>query len=93
MLTVLGAVLAALALPAAALADGEEYKPALAGQSDDRTLESRETATYRATPLDDASVAPGRTGTFTFVVRAPEVDAVAVLDEYFSPVADPIRAL
>jgi Bacterial Ig domain len=130
-LTLLGAVLVALALPAAALGDGEEYKAAFAGQSGYPTLESGETATsffkatnigtatwdpatvrlgttnprdrasamynpadwiasFRATPLDEASIAPGQTGTFTFVVRAPEVDAVTVTDEYFSPVADPI---
>lgn len=45
-------------------------------------------ANHRATPLDQASVAPGQDGTFTFVVRAPEVNAVTVTDEYFAPVAD-----
>jgi hypothetical protein len=130
-LTLLGAVLVLLALPAAALGDGEEYKAAFAGQSGYLTLESGETATsyfkatnigtatwdpsvvrlgttnprdrasgmynpadwlanFRATTLDEASIAPGQTGTFTFVVRAPEVDAVTVTDEYFSPVADPL---
>jgi len=33
-------------------------------------------------------VAPGQDGSFTFVVRAPEVNAVTVTDEYFAPVAD-----
>jgi hypothetical protein len=44
----------------------------------------------RATTLDEASVAPGQVGTFTFVVRAPEVSATTVTDEYFAPVADGI---
>ena len=47
-------------------------------------------ASHRATPLDQSSVAPGQDGTFTFVVRAPEVNAVSVTDEYFAPVADGI---
>jgi hypothetical protein len=47
-------------------------------------------AAHRATPLDQASVAPGQDGTFTFVVRAPEVNTVTVTDEYFAPVADGI---
>ena len=42
----------------------------------------------RATALDQASVAPGQTGTFTFVVRAAEVNATTTVDEYFAPVAD-----
>ncbi len=43
---------------------------------------------WRATPLDQASVPPGADGSFTFVVRAPEVGTTTVTDEYFSPVAD-----
>jgi hypothetical protein len=43
---------------------------------------------HRATAVDQASVAPGQDGTFTFVVRAPEVGAATVTDEYFSPVHD-----
>jgi hypothetical protein len=42
----------------------------------------------RAALLDEASIAPGQTGTFTFVVRAPEITAATVSDEYFAPVAD-----
>ena len=42
----------------------------------------------RATALDQPSVAVGETGTFTFTARGPEVSAVTVVDEYFSPVAD-----
>ena len=42
----------------------------------------------RPTPLDQPTVAPGQDGTFTFVVRAPEVSTQTVLDEHFSPVAD-----
>ena len=44
--------------------------------------------TVRPTALDQASVAPGQDGRFTFVVRAPEVNAPTVYDEYFAPVAD-----
>jgi hypothetical protein len=42
----------------------------------------------RASVVDQASVAPGQNGSFTFVVRAPEVSAQTVTDEYFAPVAD-----
>jgi hypothetical protein len=45
-------------------------------------------AAHRPTALDEPAIAPGQTGTFTFVVRAPEVGATTVYDEYFSPVAD-----
>jgi Bacterial Ig domain len=45
-------------------------------------------APTRPTVLDQASVAPGQDGTFTFKVRAPEVTAATVTDEYFAPVAD-----
>jgi hypothetical protein len=45
-------------------------------------------APTRPTVLDQASVAPGQDGSFTFVVHAPEVNAVTVTDEYFAPVAD-----
>jgi hypothetical protein len=38
--------------------------------------------------VDQPSVAPGQNGSFTFVVRAPEVSSQAVFDEFFSPVAD-----
>jgi hypothetical protein len=127
--TVLGAILAVLALPGAALGEGGVYEAQFIAQSPYLTLESGETATssftarnigtgtwdqsfvrlgttnprdhasgmynpadwysgYRATPLDQASVAPGQDGTFTFVVRAPEVNAVTVTDEYFAPVAE-----
>jgi Bacterial Ig domain len=58
----------------------------------DRTSGMFDAATWvypwRPTPLDQASVAPGKDGSFTFVVRAPEVSATTVTDEYFSPVAD-----
>ena len=43
---------------------------------------------WRPTPVEQASVAPGQDGTFTFVVRAPEVTTTTVTDEYFAPVAD-----
>jgi hypothetical protein len=43
---------------------------------------------WRTTALDEPTIAPGQTGTFTFVVRAPEVSATTVYDEYFAPVAD-----
>jgi hypothetical protein len=125
----MGAILAALALPAVALGESG-WEAQYVSQSPNLTLESGETATssftarnigttttwdasftnlgttnqrdrasimfnpgdwiatYRATPLDQPSVAPGQDGTFTFVVRAPEVNAVTVTDEYFAPVAD-----
>jgi hypothetical protein len=42
----------------------------------------------RATSLDQASVAPGATGRFTFVVQAPPVLAEKRFQEYFAPVAE-----
>jgi Bacterial Ig domain len=121
-------MLAALALPVDAFADGG-WEAHYVGQSPYLTLESGETAassftatnigtttwdasfvrlgttnprdrasamynpadwvySWRPTALDQAIVAPDQTGTFTFVVRAPEVDATTVTDEYFAPVAD-----
>jgi hypothetical protein len=127
-LTAVGAVVALLALPAGALAEGG-YEAQFIGQSPYLTLESGETATsyfvarnigpnawdpafvrlgttnprdrssimfnaadwlfpHRATAVDQATVASGQDGTFTFVVRAPEVSTATVTDEYFSPVHD-----
>jgi hypothetical protein len=127
-LTLFGAILTLLALPAGA--SGENgWEAHWVTQSPYLTLESGETATssftasnigtktwdasfvtlgttnprdrasamynpadwihtWRATALDQATVAPGQTGTFTFVVRAPEVNTTTVSDEYFAPVAD-----
>jgi hypothetical protein len=42
----------------------------------------------RATPLDQPFVEPGKTGRFTFVVRAPAVSATTVFREYFAPLAE-----
>jgi len=42
----------------------------------------------RATPLDQQTVLSGGTGSFTFNMRGPEVNATTVFREYFAPVAD-----
>lgn len=44
--------------------------------------------TNRPTALDQASVAVGAVGRFTFVARAPAVTAETVYKEYFAPVAE-----
>jgi hypothetical protein len=42
----------------------------------------------RATPLDQAFVEAGKTGTFSFNVTAPAVSANTVFNEFFAPVAE-----
>ena len=42
----------------------------------------------RPTPLDQPFVEPGRIGRFTFTITAPNVNAPAVFNEYFAPVAE-----
>jgi hypothetical protein len=42
----------------------------------------------RPTRLDQATVAPGAVGRFTFVVQAPPVSSETPYQEYFAPVAD-----
>jgi hypothetical protein len=42
----------------------------------------------RPTPLDPAFVEPGKVGRFTFTIRAPNVAATSVFDEYFAPLAE-----
>lgn len=42
----------------------------------------------RPTPLDQAFVKPGGTGRFTYIIRAPTVQATTPYDEYYAPLAE-----